>query len=951
MQTFLEQVATYIKDNFGDDLKDQCIVFTNRRANLFFNKYLKSLYSKPAWSPKTITISELFEVLNNGHKTDKLILLFELYESYNYILKTNEPFDRFYYWGNMMLRDFDEIDKYLISPKLVFSNIKAHKEIEKEIDYLQEDQKKFLVQFWNVFEQSKISQEKQHFIDIWDKLFDIYTDFNQRCDQRNLFYEGKLYKALINKIRTGEELPAIFNNIHFVGFNALNECERSLFKHFKKNKSAHFYWDYDPYYVDRNYHEAGKFLRQNIIDFASPKDFTINNNLADRFKDRSLNVNIYSVGLEIGQAAKCGAILRANNIDCAKHQTAIVLPDEHLLLPVLENLPQEIDKVNISMGYSFKETPLYALFDNLIALQLKTDKANAFYHKPCIAILNHPYINEQEESFKSSFENIVKKNIIWPRFDQIPKTPLTKLIFVKIDSSIDFNEMILATLMGLYAKFREGEDNQLEREFIYHTFKEVQRINENLKSMDLTIDLGTYLKLFKQILNDIAVPFIGEPLDGLQIMGVLETRSLDFKNLFILSMNEGKMPATGQDNSFIPYTLRKGYGLPTIEEFDAVYAYYFYRLIQRSENVFLFHNNIQEGDIKSEKSRFLQQLEFELNANNQIKFFAQKNNFKQTEPLPILIDEALISKYFSQFKQNSSGQVEKYLTPSAINKYIDCSLAFYLRYILKLFPKDEIKEDIDHASFGNILHKVMEELYQDQILQKGCHIHPKDIDHIIAEIDGKIETSIEKTLGKDVNQKDGDLFVIAKIVKQYVLAILEKDKTYAPFNILGLETDKADNYTIITKSGFGIEGKIDRIDEKDGLIRIVDYKTGSVNYKVKSIEGLVSDQNAKNKYALQAFLYAALYKHKHGALNVIQPTIIGVKDLFSNEPIEGAFHYTGKETFLEKGPIYNYADIDEDWLAIIDEKLNAVANGNELIEQTSDIKTCDFCDYKSICSR
>ena len=951
MQAFLEQVAKYIKDHHKAELKDQLLVFTNRRASLFFNKYLKRNFNQPEWSPQTITISELFEKFTKGRKTDKLILLFELYQSYCYILKTNEPFDQFYFWGNMMLRDFDEIDKYMIPPKMIFSNIKAHKEIEQEIDYLEEEQKEYLVNFWKVFEESKISEEKERFISIWDKLYDIYEDFNKRCDDKHYFYEGKLYKTLINNL-SNQDLKASFPYIHFVGFNALNQCEKKLFSHFKKASTARFYWDYDLYYLEKTFHEAGKFMRVNLEMFPAPKDFVIKSNIEDRINKEALNIDVYSVGLEIGQAIKCGDLLQANNIDCSQEQTAIILPDEHLLMPVLQSLPNETDKVNISMGYSFKETPLFALFDNIMLLQNEKSNSSSFHYKPSLAILNHPYINDRSEDHNSVIESIVKHNVLWLGKKHVPNSILCKHIFRKLKGHLEFNEYILQLLFNLYNKFKQTAGNQLEQEFIYHTYLQVQKINESIKDLALEIDLGTYLKLFKQILNDISVPFIGEPLDGLQVMGVLETRSLDFKNVFILSLNEGKMPAKQGENSFIPYAMRKGYGLPTTEEFDAVYAYYFYRLIQRADNVYLFHNNIQEGDVKSEKSRFLYQLEYELNKKGAIKTFVQKNDYIQSKDLEIEIDTVLIEKYFNRFKVNGDGVVEKYLTPSAINKFIDCPLSFYFRYILKLYPNDEITEDIDHASFGNILHQVMEELYDDYIKSNTRRITAAAIDQILKVVEVKTDDAIKENTGIETHEIEGDIYVVKHIIIKYVKAILAQDKLRAPFDILGLETDQTDAYRMITANGYGIEGKIDRIDLKDNVVRIVDYKTGAVNYDVKSIEGLLNDEKSGNKYAVQAFLYAALFQSKYqDQYPSIQPTIIGVKELYDKNPTDGKFNYKGEESIISKGLIENYSAFHQQWINIVDQKLHAIASGRQPIIQTEDLRKCDFCDYQSRCNK
>lgn len=953
MQAFLEQVAEYLHNHYDKDLKNQCVIFANRRAALFFNKYLKQLYKEPLWSPRVLTISELFEYYTEGQKTEKLNLIFELYQAYCYVLKEQEPFDKFYFWGNMMLRDFDEIDKYLIEPKLIFSNVTAHKELEQQFDYIDEEQKEFLYSFWKVFEESKISNETKGFATIWAQLYDIYKEFNLRLDDKKYYYEGKLYKKLVDKLKD-EGLDIEFDQIHVVGFNALNRCEISLFNHFKKTSKVNFYWDADHYYVQRKFHEAGHFMRRNIQMFPPPKDFRINNNIEESIESKQLNLKIYSIGLEIGQAAKTGEILQKAKYNIKDDQTAVILPDEHLLMPVLQSVPSSIDKINISMGYSFKETPLFALFENIIALQNsnKSTYQDKFYFKNALAILNHPYLFEEDNGdYMNAINRIVKSKQLWIKGDSLPKTLLVRQIFCNHNHYKEFNTYLLQILFSLYNKFKSIPASYLEVEFIYHTYLQVQKFSQNINDLDIEMDMVTYLKLFRQILNDISVPFIGEPLDGLQIMGVLETRSLDFKNLFILSMNEGKMPAKSVDNSFIPYALRKGYGLPTIEEFDAVYAYYFYRLIQRSENVHLFYNNIQEGNEKAEKSRFLHQLEYELNKNNVLKEFVQKNDFKQSSEHPISIEGISVKDQTQKFRTNNQGKVGKYLTPSAINKYLDCSLAFYFRYVMNLFAKDELTEEVDNAMFGTILHEAMEHLYLNQINKHGRLIKEAHFEDLENAIDDVLLKVIFEQLGLAQNELDGDPYIINNIIKTYIQKIFELDKSYAPFTILGLETDKEEGYKHISPKGYGVEGKIDRIDEKDGVVRIIDYKTGAVDWNVKSLSGLFNNEKHFNKYALQAFLYSCLFEvQNRGKYKAVVPYIIGVKDLYKNE-FNGLFKYEGDDDVIPKGHIADFTPYVDSFIELMDGKLIELEDKNLVFKQVDDQKYCKYCDYKNICIR
>lgn len=953
MNTFLHHIAEDLYNRYGDNISGLCLVFPNQRAGLYFKKYLSELTANPIWSPKTTTINDLMQEISGLTIADPIKILFELYQIYKKAKKSEESFDDYYFWGEMMLNDFDDIDKYLVNPNDLFKNLESLKSIQNQFSYLTEKQIEAIKQFWQSFDPEKHSAHQQDFISIWNVLPDIYKKLNERLTALGIAYEGMIYRKVANLLEGNKPLNLSHEKYVFAGFNALNQCEKKLFHFLQNNQRAEFFWDYDETFIQDTHHEAGLFLRENIKNFKTPLSFS-NKNISLLSKGQK-NIEIISVPGNVGQAKIITEKLKLakNEITESPDNTAIVLADEDLLIPVLQSIPNSIENVNITMGYPVINTPIYSMLEHVIELQ-KNAKKNSFYHKDVTAILNHQYINTY---FSKEATNLVQfirtNNRIMISKDELSTTQFFSLLFNKIESYTDLSEYLLTILHHIYQSLSQNKlENtlhtpSLEKEYIYHIYLSINRLKDVLQEQQVEIRMDTYIRLIRKIIRNLRVPFTGEPLSGLQVMGILETRLLDFKNIFITSVNEGVFLKTESSLSFIPYNLRRGFGLPTIEHQDAIYAYYFYRLLHRAQNVTLAYNSNTDGLQTGEMSRFLYQLKYESPFNIIEKSLRYDININQPKEIHIEktpeIQEVLHS-YLSSSKEN------KYLSPSGLSSYLRCKLKFYFRYVAGLKEQDEVTEEIDAPMFGNILHEAMDNLYQHF---KGKTVLPETLSEILK--DGRqITASIDHAFNKNYfkNHKadySGKNIIIREIIEKYVKQLVKRDAEIAPFEIISLEDTYKIEIPINSNEAsetVKIGGKIDRVDKLNNQIRIIDYKTGSDTLDYKNIEALFADKKSgQNSAVFQTFLYAKFYKDiKKPELPVI-PGVYSTKHLFDN-----TFEYRiyNKET---KSYISHYNEVADEYLQHLTHLIEEIFNPAVAFTQTDEISNCEICPYRKICHR
>ncbi|MDM8159469.1 PD-(D/E)XK nuclease family protein [Labilibaculum sp. K2S] len=956
MNSFLRELTSELYEKYGSNLSNCMLVFPNRRAGLFFSKYLNELIEKPVWAPRILTINDFFKTHSQLQTEDNLGLLFRLYKIYIQKMDVSESFDEFYHWGEMLLGDFDDLDKYRVNAKHLFQNLAEEKEIDNLFDYLTEEQIVAIQSFWSSFRPEKYSEHQKEFVKLWENLYPIYSDFRNQLEAEGLAYEGMASRKLVDELESGK-ITIKEERIIFIGFNALNRCEENLFDELKKQDKADFYWDYDESYLQNPYHEAGLFLRENIKRFPAPKS----NIRFDNIKNNQTKVEFVSLSSEVGQAKYAHAVVEefCRNSEDALEETAIVLADEELLLPVLHSIPKIAKNVNVTMGYPAKNTPVASLLRLVIDLQKSVKKSNgevSFHHKQVLSLLNHQYLNSVNPELAHSItQDILTTNRIEVPQRLIKGDSVLEKLFSPVSSVEQFSIYLLELLQGIYQKLETTNEektlvDKIEQEYIYHLFLAIKRLNSLLNQHKIELKQDTFYKILDKMIQSLSIPFEGEPLAGLQVMGILETRLLDFKKIVVLSMNEGKLPKTGAANSFVPYHLRKGFGMPTIDHQDAIFAYYFYRLIQRVEDLKLLYSTQSDGIRTGEMSRFLYQLKYESDFEIVENSPSYNISLQETKPISVVKNER-IQTYLSKY----CGDGIKSFSPSALNTYMNCSLSFYFKYLAGLKEPDVVLEEIDPPTFGNLFHSVLEELYKPfsgKTIRKedleGLRKNKVLLDQVLKDAFRSIYFQLKKEQPMEIGGRN---LLVFDILKKFIDRILILDQKFAPFEIVSLEG----KYKIQMPIGenadrkVNISGLIDRVDKLNDTIRILDYKTGKADLIFKDIASLFEKEGKnKNKAAFQTLLYCLFYDENYNPSVAISPGIYSLKEFFND-----GFDCTlaQKEGRGNAVRVDDYRMFKAEFVEGLKKLLEEIFNQDIPFYQVENKDICRTCVYAEICHR
>jgi CRISPR/Cas system-associated exonuclease Cas4 (RecB family) len=958
MTYFLEDIAHYLFGKTHGNFQQTIIIFPNRRAQLFFNEHLSHLSDKPIWAPDYFTISEFIWKLSGLQVADQLTLLFRLFKVFKEVSGSNETFDTFYYYCEMLLSDFDDIDKYRVDARAVFKNIAELKSMEDLHGYLDEIQLNTIRQFWEVFSNAKDSSEKNRFLNLWDRLYEIYDRFGIVLTAEGLAYEGMAYRKAVDNLKADTHNFWSDKQLVFIGFNALNRSEEILFDRFRNLGNTLFFWDYNEAYIKNELHEAGLFLRKYINRYPQPLDFELNSEI-----DGNPEIKTLAVPSNIAQAKTidyCLQELHASIID-KPSQTAIVMADERLLAPLLNSMPASIDKINISMGYPVIDTPVFSFISSLNDLHRNKKIPSAgedtylYYHKDIFNLLKHSYFNTLISSriILSFEEKCRKSNTIFINPSELGLDhPIIDMIFQPISDPNSLGrylrEIVESIAVHLIGPDQQTEELAWQIEVLHRVHQVLMQFESQLSDSGLIIQFPTALSLLRKVLSGITVPFSGEPLSGLQIMGILETRALDFENLIILSMNEGKFPKTGQIPSFIPFALREGFGLPTIRHQDAIYAYYFYRLLHRSKQVILVYNTKSEGLQKGEPSRYILQLNYESGRKLQHTDMGYR-----ISSFPVRVIRGMHTEEVSRKLQKyirSAGS--SFLSPSAIISYLKCKLRFYFRYIEEIEEPENIEEQVEANVFGSIVHKAMAILYDDLV---GKTAISEQISAIAKDVKG-IEMAINKAFADEYFHKTqlkesdfhGRNIIVKKVIKKYIKGILDFDSIHSPQHLISLEK-RYNFYLPLDEKGteVGIGGFVDRLDEKDGLVRVIDYKTGEKNNSFGSIEQLFSeDRNKRNDAVLQTFLYAYMVLDPNEN-KPVQPSLFFVREIF--KPTFD--HRVQLAEDRKKFYVTDFRTLAPEFKQHLVRLLTELFNSEIPFLQTADTENCKACPYNAICKR
>lgn len=944
MTTFIELIAEDLLTRYGNNLRNLVVVFPNKRASLFLNQALAAKANKPVWAPRYQTISELFDSLTTLTPADQIMAVCELYKVYKEQVTTAESLDRFYGWGEIMLADFDDIDKHLADAHKLFSNIQDIKEIELDT-FLSPEQEQALSHFFEGFSIDKNTLLKERFLELWNNMSTIYEQFNHQLREKGMAYEGALYKDVALHLEERfNMLPNIENTTYiFIGFNVLNDVEHTLMSFLQNKQKALFYWDYDNMFLKEGSHrEAGEFIRRNLNDFPN----ALPDNSIEPLTEGH-EIEFVATTSENAQARYVTQWL-GQHITPKESETAVVLCNEKLLQPVLHALPDNdvdthINAVNITMGFPLTETPIYSYINALLTLQTEGyDKdLRQFREMQKNIVMRHPYYNSEHEDIIFNHHN---GNM----------------------GVLQYLSEALELTATQFATAQEGEEdnnaqsslfNQLYIEALYRAHQVITRFTRLTEEGALPVEITTLQRLIRTVLSTTTIPFHGEPAVGLQVMGLLETRNLNFKHILMLSVNEGHMPKNANDTSFIPYNLRAAFGLTTTEHKIAVYAFYFYRLLQHNEHITYVYNTSTSDSGKNEMSRFLRQLLAETDLPIGIKTIQADTQLpvqhvNMVEKTPHIME--ILTRLYAC--NNPKGRA---LSPSALNTYLDCPLKFFHQQIAKVKTPQTAEDGIDAALFGSIFHQAADYIYE-RLSQADHSIRKTDIAQLLKS-PATIEEYVAKAFKKlyfDANNLtefyNGQLIIARKVMVKYLESLLKKDAEITGLKVLEREKEHKRRVKVPVDDKeveIYVGGIIDRIDslleDEDGQgsmiekLRILDYKTGGKPTDVKHIQHLTAPGNDRAAYPFQIFLYAWIMSYEQ------------------NRPIEPALffvHRSNAEDYdprvkFDKAPLLNFNDIKQDFEEELMRVLQEIFNPNIPFTQTTDTKKCDYCDLKELCYR
>jgi CRISPR/Cas system-associated exonuclease Cas4 (RecB family) len=965
MEYFLQNIAQSLYSEFGNTLNRHCLVFPNRRAGLFFMKYLAARIQRPVWAPAILTVNELFRSYSSLQVASSEVLLFELYKVYRRINKSPENFDDFFFWGDMLLDDFDDVDKYLVNAELLFRNVLDIKNIDQQFGGLTEAQVEIIKKFWVNFNPEKPTKEKSEFISIWSVLFNLYSGFRDSLKNQNIAYEGMIFRELAESNKDDFSNSINWDMVHFIGFNALNECEKTVMKRFRKTGKVRFYWDYDNSYIKNGkLNSAGFFMRDNLKIFGNDMPSGWNYDTMLSSGAQTARRRVIETSSDIAQVKIIPALIKElpDLTEKVAHHTAIVLADENLLIPVLTSLPENIGDINITMGYPLKHTLVYSLIKHLMDLQRNATvikEVVRFGYRDVISILKHTLMTGlMNETDNEIISEITETNLLWVPSDRFAHSAHLAMVFAKPVTSTMLSEYfknILTLIASSDEKKTNAPDNKnialnIRNEFIYRIILSINRLETIVNRDDVRFSTETYMRILDKILRILSVPFSGEPLSGIQIMGILETRSLDFKNLVILSVNEGILPSVSTGSSFIPFSIREAFGMPSINHQESIYAYHFYRLLHRAEDVTFLFNSNSEGLRSGEMSRFLIQMKYDpllkpefLNLNFEIKSHGSIGE-------KIERSDEHTRQLRSRFLDKNNIRV---LSPSAINTWLNCRMKFYYRYVSGLKEPMKVTKDIDPAMLGEILHDIMRKLYNEfinKILTSEILDMISRDKHLIERI---INNSIKEKFSSGADRVvEGSESIIRDVLMVYVCKILRTDKSIVPFKILYLETTYNFPVSILfegSRKEVLTGGKVDRIDLTGGVTRIVDYKTGSVADKISSIEDLfVSDRKKDNDAWLQTLLYCEAFLVNNPGIS-IRPSVYKIRKMNALSDIDTLRIKTRSKSEIV---IDDYVVVRDEFIKNLEGIIADIFSLDEPFTMTNDLRgKCSYCPYRGLCIR
>lgn len=1014
---FLKQIAQAYTANEHDDLANFCFVVPNKRSGVFLSRYFKEVLVESgvnaALAPAVITISDFISDLTDKVEISRIEMLFILYEVYSDIIKKHLPpadikagkglvdFNSFQFWGDILINDFSDVDRYLVDTDQIFHNIEGLKEISA--NYLTAEQIEVIRTYWNEdFVPEPVKEFWKHigpdkfkggenknvagFVKLWQVMNEIYTDFRDRLQKSGYGYGGMIYREVAETLKEMDADDFAYDRYIFTGFSVLSKSEQSIFQSMQKMGIADFYWDYASPAMKIKGNRASRFIKNCVKDF--PSRYPIALDTVDDYPD----ITVIAVPSTFGQAKAIIPILqelypekfeKKEGDEEISHleQTAIVLPDENLVSPLLSSMPSEIDTVNVTMGFSLNHTIVATLIKSIISMQLRARELRSldtFFFEDVISLLTHPLI-------RSRYATVCDKIIAYINTNRIFNLPATffdsdeykalRPVFSIVknlndsDSVISYLDNLFVWLANVIKPGYEfpviDDDNPddelsstlLELQYINSyraALDELRRLNDTyLKSGKIYLQDKTVFHLAERILGNQSIAYEGMPLKGLQIMGVLESRSLDFENVIMTSMNERIFPRKHYAKTFIPEALRSGYGMATIEHQESIYAYYFYRLISRAKRVFLLYDARTSGLRAGDMSRYINQIKYQF-PPEKLTFKTSQYTMAATKPEVLMVEKTQdiieqLKRFLSETEDN-----KRYLSASSLSKYINCPVQFYLTTIERYYDENELKDYLDEGTYGTIVHEVAENMYKNL---KGSNdsvpLTEENLNHLANEklIEDYVEKSIRKNYLKipenDPNPLEGDAAIFQKLMVRTLRKMFEREKEFIGVELLEMEKEGKLGLKVNEKYTLNIDYRIDRIDRmttENGVegLRIIDYKTGSDKTSAgNSIDNLFNG-NSNVKAIFQLMLYCNAYAQHNGFNGPIQPMIYQLREVFTKEfnPIT-----------INRKPIIDYRDYNDEFLDRLSVMLDEMFDINTPFIAIPDKNNrCRFCKFQELCS-
>ncbi len=960
MEGFLYEVAQDLYETYGADVGSLKMLLPSRRARLFFADALSRVAQRPVWEPEWVSMDGVMERIAGVEVGERVALIAELYKVY-VEHHPSQSFDKFYFWGEIMLGDFDMVDKYLIDADMLFRNVADIKELESDLSYLSEQERR-IVAFWSsIGAEEDLSEHKRNFLKVWQSLAPIYHTYKERLAQRGFAYAGMVHRIAVERIRGGEWSVEESHRYVVAGFNALSECEKVLLGELKRGGQCRFYWDWDNYYIESSKQEAGLFIGDNKRLFPSACEISHDNFSKQHditvVASSSSALQCKYVARVLDEIVAAGGVIDKN--------TAIVLTDESLLLPLLYALPKYVGEVNVTMGYPLRQSLAYSFVERLLELQNHARKGG-FYHIDVAGIISHPYL---DGAVDIKVRQRIERSIRSERLISVPteilrdeESPTLQHIFRRVEGWVAISRYIVDVVGELMRS--EGDMERVE--FLSYISDQVSTLHNSVERCGIELSTSTYLSLLRRHLQALRVPFEGEPLEGLQVMGILETRTLDFENVIILSMDDDNFPGNSlMQPSYIPYNLRAAYELPTPEHHDGVYAYYFYRLIQRARRVWLMYCSVADDKSTGEQSRYITQLDYESPFTLRRVDVGVDVNLFDGDVIEVKKD-AFVAQQLSRFRGAAGDDTLVKLSPTAIARYISCPLKFYFYSLARISNHDDMSEQVDDPMFGNILHSAMQTLYEpligtENLAQALSKITNEDVEEAVRQA---IRSNYLRSERDDV-EFSGDLLLVQQVVERYIKgAVLRYDIAHSSFKILGVE-DEVELYVRLSSGDYvRLWGVCDRIDRlPNGSKRVVDYKTGVEHLEFDGVESIFTGNGAQRQSnIIQTLLYSyMLYKQGEqcGELRDITPSLFYVRkmnnDDYSPLLIECASEGEGSRS-KTRTELESYAPLHElfeqNIQSVIDEIFDLSTPFSQCKSKEEDNKcNCNYCDYSKICRR